>query len=219
MKLINKYIAAAVGLSIFVPAAVADNVSRKDIRSLVREEARKISGKRGPRGDVGPQGHPGQKGPAGEGRGARGPAGPTGAPGPAGPTGPAGPRGADAPSSQAVSVRIFADGTIDEETAVGITQSNVRRADILSPDGGEERVIRYCVTGLSRRFFGGQVTLENAVVDPANPWNQRLILMPTLAIHTDTREPGCETRIVTWNGIAQADFEGNQAAVFYLRLY
>jgi hypothetical protein len=219
MKLINKYIAAAVGLSIFVPAAVADNVAQKDIRALVKEEARKISGKRGPRGDRGPQGHPGQKGPAGEGRGPTGPAGPSGAAGPTGPTGPAGPRGADAPSSQAVSVRIFADGSIDEETAVGITQDNVKRADIVSPDGGEEKVIRYCISGLSRRMYGGQVTLESTAVDPSTPWNHRLIVMPTLAIHADTREPGCEQRIVVWNGIAQADFEGNQAAVFYVRLY
>jgi Collagen triple helix repeat (20 copies) len=217
MKLTSKYIAAAVGLSIVVPAAVADNVSRKDIRSLVREEARKVRGERGPRGDIGPQGHPGPKGPAGEGRGATGPAGPTGATGLAGPTGPAGPRGADAPSSQTFSVRIFADGSIDQETAVGITQDNVRRSDILSPDGGEEKVIRYCLSGLRRRMFGGQVTLDGAGVNPSTL--TRRILMPTLSIHVDTREPGCDQRIVVWNGVAQADFEGNQAASFYLRLY
>jgi hypothetical protein len=219
----SKYIAAVVGLSIFVPAAAADNVSRKDIRSLVREEARKVSGKRGPRGDLGPQGHPGQKGRTGEGRGARGPAGPTGATGLAGPIGPAGPRGLDAPSSQTFSARVFADGSIEQETAVGITQDNVRRSDILDPDDpggvGAEKVIRYCLSGLPRRMFGGQVTIEEASVDPSTPWNQRLILMPTLAIHVDTREPGCEQRIVVWNGIAQAFSEGNQAASFYLRLY
>jgi hypothetical protein len=214
MKLI---IVAAVGLSVFVPAAAADNVAQKDIRALVKEEAREISGKRGPRGDRGPQGHPGQKGPAGEGRGARGPAGPSGAVGPTGPTGPAGPRGLDAP--QTFSARVFADGSIDEETAVGITQDNVRRADVLSPDGGEEKVIRYCVTGLPRRLWGGQVTIESTVVDQSAPWNHRVVMMPSFHIHVDTREPGCEQRVVIWNGVAQVDFEGNQAAVFYLRLY
>lgn len=201
------YIAAVVGFSILLPAATnATGVSRQDIRSMVRQEAGKVKVKRGPGGD---RGSAGPRGPVG----VRGQAGALGSPGIPGPAGPAGNDG----SPQFLSARVFRDGSIEQATAVGISQENVRR-EILRPDPPDdesgESVVLYCVSGLSRRIWGGQVSLDAADIPSG-----RKTLMPTFRIHTNTGFPDCTQSIVVWNDAAQGFSEGNQEASFYLLLY
>jgi hypothetical protein len=224
------YIAAMVSLSILLPPIVADatdqHVSRSEIRTLVKQEARKLKAPRGLRGHRGQQGPPGQSG-------RRGPPGPEGArgqgPGPSGPAGapgPAGPTGADG-GPQIFSAHILTDGTIDQATAIGITQENVKRIDLVAdPDIPSERRIRYCISGLPRRIWGGQVTIDASAIGQQVEWNGDTelipsppLLMPVFHLLTNTEAPKCEQRVIVWNGIATADSEGHQATPFYLLLY
>jgi hypothetical protein len=200
MKLTTN-IAAVVGLSLLLPAAGATekNVTRGEIRAIVKEEARKIKGLPGPQGNPGPQGRPGELGERGQGLGARGPA------GPAGPSGPPGPPGTNG-SPRLFYVHVFADGTIDEATARGITQANVK-AD---PSLNDENVIaRYCVNGLPETF-GGQVTLVSADNDPSAP----VRIMPIFRV--DMNDLECQNLVVFGNGLAISERQG---AEFHLTLY
>jgi hypothetical protein len=212
------YIAAMVSLSILLPPIVADatgrHVSSSEIRALVKQEARKLKAPRGPSGHRGRQGPPGPKGARDQDPGPRGPA---GAPGPAGPP------GADG-GPQIFSAHVFADGTIDQATAIGIRQENVKRLDLFSQDG--DRRIRYCISGLPRRIWGGQVTIDASVIGQPVEWNGDMglmpspqLLMPVFHLLTNTEAPKCEQRIIVWNGIGTADSEGHQATPFYLLMY
>lgn len=214
MKRTN-YIPAMVGLSMLLPAtsseALGRDVSRREIRALVQQEVSKVKAKRGPHGDRGMKGHPGQKGGRSEARGDRG------ATGIAGPAGPAGPDG----SPQVFFAHIFPDGSIEQETAAGINQENVRRSDVFEdPDNPHrfESIIRYCLSGLPRRIWGGQVTVDAASIDHIAA-DFPLKLMPSFRIHTNMEEPDCAQQIIVWNGIAQGFSEGNEAVSFYLLLY
>jgi hypothetical protein len=199
MKLTTN-IAAVIGLSLLLPAAGATekNVTRGEIRAIVKEEARKIRGRPGPRGNPGPQGQPGEQGERGQGPGARGPA------GPAGPSGPPGPPGVGG-SPRLLYVHVFPDGTIDEATARGITQDNVKAFPSIQD---EDVVARYCVNGLPETF-GGQVTLDGA----SAPENSSPI-MPIFRV--DMNDLECQNLVVFGNGLAPAERQG---AEFHLTLY
>ena len=202
------YISTILGLSMLLPATASDalgrDVSRSEIRALVKHEVSKVKAKRGPQGDRGMKGHPGQKGGRSQARGASGTA---------GIAGPAGPAGTDG-SPQVFFAHILADGSIEQETAAGIKQEHVRRIDLLDDGGSDDKVVRYCVSGLPRRIWGGQVT-----VDAASIATIPLKLMPSFRIHTNMEDPDCTQRIIVWDGIGQAFSEGNQAVSFYLLLY
>jgi hypothetical protein len=200
MKL-TRNIAATISLSLLLPAAGATdkNVTRGEIRAIVKDEARKIRGRPGPQGDPGLQGQPGEKGDRGQGPGARGPAGPPGPPGSSGPPGPDG-------APRIFFVHIHPDGSIDEATARGITQDNVSIYRNTSEGSGEE-FVHYCVNGLPRTF-GGQVTIDTAPVT----WSNKI--MPQLRI--DMADVECQNLVVFANGIAGAR---TQVADFYLSLY
>jgi hypothetical protein len=197
MKLTTN-IAATISLSLLLPAAGATekNVTRGEIRAIVKEEARKIRGRPGPRGAPGLQGQPGEQGERGQGPGARGPA------GPAGPSGPPGPPGTNG-SPQLFYVHVFPDGTIDEATARGITQANVRaEPSIQDPDV----IARYCVNGLPQTF-GGQVTLGQ------NQPDAHVRIMPIFRVDMTDE---CQNLVVFGNGLAIAERQG---AEFHLTLY
>jgi hypothetical protein len=202
MKLTTN-IAAMVSLSLLLPAAGATdkNVTRGEIRAIVKEEARKIRGRPGPRGNPGLQGQPGEQGERGQGPGARGPA------GPAGPSGLSGPPGADG-SPRLFYVHVFPDGTIDEATARGITQDNVKAFPSIHDDN---IIARYCVNGLPETF-GGQVTLESAEV-PFGP-NTPVRIMPIFRV--DMNDLECQNLVVFGNGLAISERQG---AEFHLTLY
>jgi hypothetical protein len=199
MKL-TRNIAATISLSLLLPAAGATekNVTRGEIRAIVKEEARKIKGRPGPRGNPGPQGQPGERGDRGQGPGARGPA------GPAGPSGLSGPPGAEG-SPRLFYVHVFPDGTIDEATARGITQDNVKAFPSIHDDN---IVARYCVNGLPETF-GGQVTLDGAS-RPEHP----LRIMPIFRV--DMNDLECQNLVVFGNGAAISERQG---AEFHLTLY
>jgi hypothetical protein len=200
MKLTTN-IAAAIGVSLLLPAAGATekNVTRGEIRAIVKEEARKIRGRPGPQGNPGLQGQPGEQGERGQGPGARGPA------GPAGPSGPPGPPGADG-SPRLFYVHVFADGTIDEVTARGITQDNVKAFPSLND---EDVVARYCVNGLPETF-GGQVTLQSAQA----LFGTHDRIMPIFRV--DMNDLECQNLVVFGNGRAISERQG---AEFHLTLY
>jgi hypothetical protein len=206
------YIAAMASLSILLPPIAADatgrHVSRSEIRALVKQEARQLKAPRGLRGQQGP---PGPEGARGQG------------PGPVGTPGPAGPPGADG-GPQIFSAHVFADGTIDQDTAIGVRPENVKRMDLVGPDG--DRRIRYCISGLPRRIWGGQVTVDASVIGQPVEWNGGMelmlsppLLMPVFHLQTNTEAPKCEQRVIVWNNIATADSEGHQATPFYLLMY
>lgn len=203
----KSYIAALVGLSICLPAVATDQkVSRTDIKALIAQEVGKVKGKTGPKGDRGRAGIRGLSGPRSSNRGIPGPMGPPGPPGTDG-------------SPQIIFAHVFADGTIDEETAIGITQENVRRADI--PSGGVDpanKIIHYCISDLPRRIWGGQVTLAAQQDTP----QEMYLVMPSFSIDSNTESmPECKQSVVIWNGFApEGDLsEGTQASSFYLTLY
>lgn len=199
MKL-TRNIAAAISLSLLLPAAGATekNVTRGEIRAIVKEEARKIRGRPGPQGNPGPQGQPGAQGERGQGPGARGPA------GPAGPSGPPGPPGADG-SPRLFYVHVFPDGTIDKATARGITQDNVT---VIPSIHDPDIVAAYCVNGLPETF-GGQVTLASGE-EP----NRGIRIMPIFRV--DMNDLECQNLVVFGNGLAIAERQG---AEFHLTLY
>jgi hypothetical protein len=197
MKLTTN-IAATISLSLLLPAAGATekNVTRGEIRAIVKDEARKIRGRPGPQGDPGLQGQPGAQGDRGQGPGARGPE------GPAGLSGPPGSPGADG-SPRLFYVHVFPDGKIDEATARGITQDNVKAFPSIHDDN---IVARYCVNGLPETF-GGQVTLESAENTPVR-------IMPIFRVNMNDLE--CQNLVVFGNGLAISERQG---AEFHLTLY
>jgi hypothetical protein len=191
MKLTTN-IAAIVSLSLLLPAAGATekNVTRGEIRAIIKDEASKIRGRPGPQGDPGLQGEAGQSGERG--------------PGSQGPAGPPGPPGTDG-APRLFYVHVFPDGTIDEATARGITQDNVK-ADPSIHD--PNIVARYCVNGLPETF-GGQVTLDGA----ASP-GSTLRIMPIFRV--DMNDLECQNLVVFGNGLAISERQG---AEFHLTLY
>jgi hypothetical protein len=199
----TKYIIVIFGVSLALPAAAA-GVSRNDIRTMVREKVVTLEGKQRLRGEAGPRGHEGP-------RGSPGTPGQNGVPGP---TGPAGPAGRDA-TNQTLFVHILADGTIEEGTANGITQENVRRVDTFD----DEFDVFYCLSGLPR-VFGGQVTLDESEPSfpteggdvPVGAFLERL----SPKIHVNTDDPSCPQRITLGIDVAGSE---TVAAGFYLHLY
>jgi hypothetical protein len=202
----TKYIIVIFGVSLALPAAAA-GVSRNDIRTMVREEVVTLEGKQRLRGEAGPRGHEGP-------RGSPGTPGQNGVPGPTGPAGPAGRDG----TNQTLFVHILADGTVEEGTANGITQENVRRVDVVSDL--DESDVFYCLSGLPR-VFGGQVTLDTSEESiptqggdvPVGGFGPYKV---SPKIHVDTDDPSCRQRITL--GIELAGSE-TMAAGFYLHLY
>jgi hypothetical protein len=129
----------------------------------------------------------------------------------------AGPPGTDG-SPQPLFAHVFSDGSIEQETAVGITQQNVRRVDVHQEERGESLIV-YCLSGLPRRIFGGQVTLDAGdIVDAGDIDPSIKLLMPVIQFNS-SEVPDCKQRIIVWNGFDQGFSEGNQAASFYLLLY
>lgn len=172
MKL-TRNIAATISLSLLLPAAGATdkNVTRGEIRAIIKEEARKIRGRPGPQGNPGLQGQPGEQG---EG------------------------------SPRLFYVHVFPDGTINEGTARGITQDNVKAFPSIHDDN---IVARYCVNGLPETF-GGQVTLESA------PPAVGSRIMPIFRVNMNDLE--CQNLVVFGNGLAPSERQG---AEFHLTLY
>lgn len=131
---------AAMILMALSEAARAD-LSRAQIRAIVRTELAKLPrnpSPRGPRGSQGPSG----------------PSGPTGPPGPAGAQGPAGSQGP--PGQDGLSprfVHVLSNGGVDAVKSRGITQENVLRIDSGNDEFGRSTV--YCFIGLPEAF-GGQ---------------------------------------------------------------
>jgi len=146
---ILKYSAIALSVAIsLLPAPASADLTRKQIRAIVRQEIGKAI----------------------LGNGA-GPAGSPGSPGPAGPQGPPGP-GVDAPGFPGVppefdsSFRfafVFYDGTIDQNQSRGIAQENISVSEV-GTEGGEGCPCRLYVFDEFRNasILGAQVTEQRS---------------------------------------------------------
>lgn len=207
MKTYVKHIVAMTALSLVLPSASAD-VTRKEIERIVRSDAARVKPKPGPRGERGPKGVQGLKGTQGPvglvgHRGLSGDGGLTGASGPAGPPGLNG-------QHEFLFAHIFNDGTVEEGTARGITQANVRREDnLLDEERGDIRVV-YCLSGLpGRRMLGGQIVIEQV-----SNHGTRAPLTTMLGLHVNSGIPNCPINIVMFDSSEQ----GNIGS-FYLTLY
>jgi len=147
-----KYSAIALSVAIsLLPAPASADLTRKQIRAIVRQEIGKAILGNG----AGPAGSPGSPGPAG----------PQGAPGP-GVDAPGSPEPTVSPAESDSSFRfafVWADGTIDQIQSRGITQENISVSDV-GTEGGEGCPCRLYVFDNfgNGSLLGAQVTIQRS---------------------------------------------------------